>query len=110
MSDFFREQPIDQLQYWKWGLTFFFSGLMSLVTLISIHIWFKVTEYLKISLVFYFVTFVFVFVLAIAGYFVGAFDMVYPLLRKILGIIQSPLPFFFFFVLFYWKEKTDSNH
>lgn len=103
LSNFFREMRPELLLQWKWGLTIFFSVIITLVTTLSLHLWFKSTSFLKIVILFYIILLAVVCTLALFGFLTSSFNNVYFVLRKILGVVQSPLPFFAFFVLFYWS-------
>ncbi len=106
MSDFFRKMTHSELLRWKWGITIVFSVVMTFITVGSIHVWFRSANYLKTTITVYFLAFGLVSLIALIGYLTNFFEQVYPMLRKILGIVQSPLPFFTFFALFYSKNKN----
>ena len=107
LSDFFKNMTNDFLVRWKWGLTVFFSLLMSIVTLLSLYVWFKSISVLKIVGIFYFCLLFVLCLFAIIGYLTHSFNDIYFVLRKIVGVVQSPLPFFAFFTLFYWNFKNS---
>ena len=96
----------DILVKWKWGLTMLFSVIMTFVTILSLYFWFKSIRVLKILGLFYLVLFFIVCLLSWVGYLTNTFNELYFVLRKVLGIVQSPLPFFAFFTLFYWRAKN----
>ena len=103
--DFFKTIRNEELLKWKWGLTMLFSIVMSFVTIGSLYSWFKSLQLLKIVGIVYLILFSIVCILAIIGYSTNSFNDIYFVLRKILGIVQSPLPFFVLFALFYWDIK-----
>lgn len=105
-SDFFQKMDTCLLIKWKWGITIFFSLIMSAITILSLFVWFKSKEALKIILFSYVIFFFLVCFLSIIGFFTNTFNDLYFVLRKILGIVQSPFPFFIFFILFYWSNKN----
>lgn len=104
-SDFFQKMDSERLIFWKWGLTIVFSLVMSMVTIGSLYVWFRSVKMMKISVIIYLVFFSLVCLLMFTGYLADNFNGVYFASRKILGIIQSPLPFFTFFTLFYWSFR-----
>jgi len=107
LSGFFKNMTQDILIKWKWGLTMFFSVIMTFVTLLSLYFWYQSVQLLKIVGLLYLILFALVFLIALIGYLTSSFDVIYFILRKILGIVQSPLPFFAFFALFYWNLKES---
>lgn len=107
LSDFFENMTHELLIKWKWGLTMFFSVVMTFVTILSLYCWYKSIYLLKIVGLFYLVFLLIVCVLSLVGFVTNSFNDLYIVLRKILGLVQSPIPFFVFFVLFYWIEKKD---
>ena len=100
-SDFFKNISIKDLALWKWGLTIFFSIIMSLITLLSLYSWFQSKQLIKLTSLIYLGVFLFVVLLGGIGALLNNFDSVYIILRKILGVVQTPIPFFIFFTLFY---------
>jgi hypothetical protein len=102
--NFFKSIPVTQLNYWKWGVTFFFSALIPIITIISLHSWFQDEAYRKILVLVYIICFSFLILIGVVGILFNCFDLIYFLLRKVLGVVQSPFPFFCFFLLFYNKK------
>lgn len=109
MSDFFKKMSPEYLKKWKWGVTIVFTGLMTIVTVLSLYSWFKSFQLLRLLGWFYLVLFMIVILLAFIGFLTNSFDDIYFVLRKFLGVVQSPLPFFTFFALFYWSTKINDN-
>lgn len=109
--NFFKSIPFEQLVYWKWGVTIFFGGLMPFVTILSLYGWFQNIIYNKILVILYLIGFFFAALIGGVGLLFNCFDSIYFIIRRILGIVQSPVPFFLFFLLFYYLEKSDNtNH
>jgi len=106
-ADYFKGMSRDSLIKWKWTATIVFSFLMSAITICSLYIFFTSFNVLKRVLIIYLIIFIIGFLLAVIGYLTGSFNEVYFVLRKILGIVQSPLPFFAFFVLFYYEKRLS---
>jgi hypothetical protein len=105
LSDFFKGMTPENLSNWKWGLTIFFSLVMTFITIAALYFWFKSIRVLKILGLFYLVLFFVVCLLSLVGYLTNTFNELYFVLRKVLGVVQSPLPFFVFFTLFYSGAK-----
>ena len=106
LSDFCSTMPATQLMQWKWGLTIFFSIAIAGITLLSLYCWFKSYKLLKTAIWFYAVLFLGVGLLALVGVLTHSFDAIYFVLRKALGVVQSPLPLFVFFAFFYWRTTA----
>ena len=107
LSGFFQEKSIAELTEWKWGITLVFSLIMSIITIAALYAWHQSKELFKLTVLIYFIVFLFFVVIAICGMLFGEFSDIYFVLRKGLGVIQSPLPFFGFYVLFY-KMKVSN--
>ena len=105
LADFFQLQTQENLIKWKWVITIFFSSLMSIITMISLRFWFESNKFVKMIGLIYLFTFLFIVLLGMLGFLLGSFNDIYFILRKILGFIQSPIPFFTFFVLIYWSYE-----
>ena len=105
-ADYFMTVPKSELTKWKWGVTIVFSLFMSVLTIISLHSWFKSILYSKLLVSLYLCLFMFVSILGGISYIFNFFDNIYFVLRLILGLVQSPLPFFVFFALFYLLSKN----
>ena len=100
-SDFFKKVSPELLVSWKWGVTVVFSLIMSFITILSLYSWFNSIQVLKIISFFYLGIFAFICLSALIGYLGNSFNDIYFILRKTLGVVQSPIPFFSFFALFY---------
>lgn len=105
-SGLFKNMPTDMLVKFKWGVTLLFSIVMPIITIGTLYVWFKSIDVLRISGLFFLVLLIVVFIFAFGGYMFNSFGEVYFVLRKILGVVQSPLPFFALFTLFYWNFKN----
>ena len=106
---FFEKMSISDLVLWKWGLTVFFSIMITVFTLASLYFWFGSIELLKFTSKLYIFLFSVVTVIALIGFLFNSFQSIYFLLRKILGVVQSPIPFFIFFLLNYQKENNKES-
>ena len=96
LADFFKTLSYSHLIKWKWGITILFSIIMSLITILSLYFWYKSKRLIKLVVYVYLASFLFVCVFGGLGFLFKRFDDVYFVLRKILGVIQSPIPFFVF--------------
>ena len=104
---FFKHKTVDSLIVWKWGITLSFSITMASLTIGSLYSWFKNKPFLKLLVIIYLSTFAFIVMLAGLGFIMNQFDSIYPVLRKLLGVIQSPIPFFSLFLLIYWVKNNE---
>jgi hypothetical protein len=105
--DFFKEMGPSILMRWKWGLTVFFSILITLLTIGSLYSWFGAIEMVKFLSKLYLLLFGGITIIALGGFLLNSFHTVYPGLRKILALVQSPIPFFLFYLFFYQKNKNQ---
>jgi hypothetical protein len=107
---FFKSIALERLVYWKWGVTLFFSVLMPIITILSLYSWFQNKAYRKILVIIYVICFCLLVIIAGIGFLFNCFDSIYFIIRRIIGIIQSPVPFFLFSLLFYHLEiKGGTN-
>ena len=112
-SNFISEIELDQLVYWKWAITLVFSVIIIIFTLSAQYLWFKSMENIKLMIKFYLLLLFIACLLSLSILFIDDYSNIYSLLRKIIGLIQSPLPCFLFFAFFYWdvkNKKTHNNH
>jgi hypothetical protein len=108
--DFFKEMGQSNLIRWKWGLTASFSIAITVLTIGSLFLWFKSLELIKFISMLYLLLFGLMTVVALVGFLLNAFQSVYPLLRKALGLVQSPIPFFVFYLLSVQKNKNKRTN
>lgn len=108
-SDIFQSLTKDQLYLSKWVVSFLFTFLTALLTVFTLHQWFKNNSFTKIIITIYLATSLLTLAVGLIGYFSVGFFQVYPFLRRVFGIIHSPVPFFLFFLLFYLKNKETSS-
>tara|TARA_B100000809_G_scaffold214698_1_gene219615 strand:- start:280 stop:762 length:483 start_codon:yes stop_codon:yes gene_type:complete len=106
---FFKSISVERLVYWKWGVTLFFTILIPVITIVSLYSWFQNKAYRKILVIIYLICFCLLVLIAGIGLLFNCFDSIYFFLRKIIGIVQSPVPFFLFFLVFYQFEKKENQ-
>lgn len=75
----------------KWVFTFIFAFIYLGVTCLLLHFIFARKKYIQIAAFAYGVLFLISFLAAAAGYFFSSFENVYPFVRTLMGIAQSPL-------------------
>jgi len=75
----------------KWVLTFIFSLLYLGITCVFLYILFQTQQYTRIAVFSYALLFAAALSSASAGYFFSSFEAVYPFVRQILGVAQSPI-------------------
>ena len=76
---------------WKWMLTFLFAFIYLGVTCLVLHFIFARKKYLHLAVLAYAVLFLISFLAAGAGYFISSFENVYPYIRTLMGMAQSPV-------------------
>jgi len=87
---------LDQLSMLKWGLTISFILLISALTLFIIILWFNNKKYNRISLFVYLVFYGVITLLTLFLWLVNCYDDYYFVIRKMIGVLQSPIPLFLF--------------
>ena len=105
VTNYFSGMSKETLIKFKWLTTGSFSVLMAGLTIFALHNWFRNNDYTRLLLYLYGLGALIIAVVTIVAQLFGVFDSVYRLLRTIIGINHTPLPFFIFFSLFYWIEK-----
>jgi len=108
-ASFFKGLNKAELYNWKWGISIFFSLIIPIITLLTLYGWFKSKQLLKLLSIIYVIVFTFMLLMTSFSYVFGIFDDIYFVLRKIIGLLQSPLPFFLFFLLFSTLENKKSK-
>lgn len=108
-SEFFRNQNLENLLFWKWMLTISFASIMSLVTILGLHFWFHIKKHTLLVVWIYFIYACLIGTISFIAYLFSGFNVIYPYIRMMLGAVLSPVPFFSFFAIFYFfqhqKEK-----
>ena len=79
------------LLIFKWGLTIVFSILYLVNTSLILFLIFRSRKYVVITLLVYSLLFVVSIVAGAAGFIFTSFENVYPYIRTVLGIAQSPV-------------------
>lgn len=101
---------VKELLILKWVLSVAFISLVATFTYLIIKIWFKNATYTKI------VVYAYAAITSIALSCYGVLSIFslyndyYFILRKILGLAHSPIPFFVLFALFYFLDKKELSH
>ncbi len=103
----FQKMSHHQLILWKWVLTVGFIVAVSGITLVVIYLWFRDVNFLKTSLWVYGFLFIVLVILFSIFKLTNTFEQNYFILRKLIGVMHSPLLLFIFFTLFYYLEKKQ---
>lgn len=103
----FQKMDTSQLILWKWVLTVGFIVAVSGITLVVIYFWFRDVNFLKTSLWVYGFLFTVLVILFSIFKLTNTFEQNYFILRKLIGVMHSPLLLFIFFTLFYYLEKKQ---
>ena len=108
-ADFFIGLPKEQLIKWKWIVSISFTFSIAVLTIFSLHNWFRDVMYTKRIVNLYLFLTVFLILMGLVSYLLNSFNDIYPFLRRVFGVIHSPIPFFMLFLLIYWKKKQSEN-
>ena len=80
-----------KLSLLKWTLTFVFSILYLANTSALLYALFRSAKYIWIAVFAYILIFTVAFAVSIGGYLISSFENVYPFVRTVMGIAQSPI-------------------
>ena len=80
-----------KLFIWKWPLTFAFAVAYLAITVLFLRILFSEKKYIQIALLIYAFLFSVAFIVSASGYVFFSFEKVYPFVRTIMGVAQSPI-------------------
>lgn len=75
----------------KWGLTFLFTLLYFALTCAFLFILFHSKKYIRLAVFVYAVLVAVAFIASAAGYLISSFENIYPYVRTVMGIAQSPI-------------------
>ncbi|MBV6485011.1 MAG: hypothetical protein KFKLKKLM_01558 [Flavobacteriales bacterium] len=104
--DVLNSYPVEKLGMLKWVLSISFIFVIALTTFFALHLWFKKKQYDKITMWFYFLTFILIALLVVFTKVFGVFDNMYFILKKIISFLQSPLPLFILFSVYFYITKS----
>jgi hypothetical protein len=88
----------------KWPLTFLFSLVYLGIFCLLIHYIFSKKKYLQLTVLIYLLLFFISFITAATGYLFFSMEKVYPFIRTIMGITQSPIVAMILVPAFLWNE------
>ncbi len=94
----------------KWGLTFFFSLVFTVLTLLIIHVYFKTKSYNRITIAIYSILFFVAFLIALIGIILGQLNSLYTISRFIAGLLQYPLLSLIIFTFFYFFNRLPKSN
>lgn len=89
----------------KWGLTFLFSAVLMLLTILVVQIYFSTQKYFKLVFSIYGLICIVAIVFYAVGLLFNILESTYPITRYLIGLPQSPLLCFLVFIVVYFKEK-----
>jgi hypothetical protein len=101
----FNDFLIPELTKWKWIVSIFFTVTISLLTIFSLYNWFKDLDYTNFMIKLYLIVASVVGFVSLIAFLMNSFNAVSPFLRRIFGVIHSPIPLFIFFLLYLAKTK-----
>ena len=91
----------------KWVLTFVFSILYFINTCAVLFVVFQSKKYFRIALLSYVFLFSVAFLTAATGYFISSFANIYPFIRTIMGVAQSPVVMMVLIPACFFNEKNS---
>jgi len=97
------------LFYLKWGLTFIFSLLFCLFTLLLVNFYFKSKSFNKLTIITYAVLFICSLFISLLGFLFDQFNSFYTISRVIAGLLQYPLLSLIIFTMFYFIKKLHNE-
>lgn len=100
----------DHLMILKWGLTFFCSTLYLGITSVFLFLIFHSRKYAGVAVVVYLLIFLIALLVGLVGFLTTSFWNVYPLVRSILGIAQSPIVLMILIPACYINEIQMTNN
>ncbi|MBQ21001.1 MAG: hypothetical protein CMD31_09625 [Flavobacteriales bacterium] len=104
--EYFASFSIEKLSLLKWILSIAFIAIMITTSYVALHFWYEKKQYNKITGWFYSVVIVVLLLLVVVTKVTGVFDDAYVLLRKMIGFLQSPLPLFILFSIYFYLSKS----
>ncbi|MBW6481552.1 MAG: hypothetical protein K0B10_00695 [Vicingaceae bacterium] len=103
---YFASFSIQKLSTLKWVLSIVFIVVMIATSYGALHFWYEKKQYNKITSWFYLVIIVVLLFLVVVTKATGVFNDAYVLLRKMIGFLQSPLPLFILFSMYFYLSKS----
>ena len=77
--------------FWKWPLTIGFACLYFGATCLFLHLLFARKQYFRLTVFAYTLLFTVSIIASAVGYLTSSFENVYPFVRAIMGVAQSPI-------------------
>jgi hypothetical protein len=106
--DYFDSFSLEKLSLLKWVFSIVFIVVIAVASFFALHFWFEKKQYNKITGWFYSVIIAVLLFLVVGAKLTGVFNDTYVILRKMIGFLQSPLPLFTLFsVYFYLANSVD---
>ena len=97
-----------KLSVLKWTLTFVFSVLYLILTSTLLYVLFQSAKYIWLAVFTYVLLFAVSFSAAIGGYLISSFQNVYPFVRTVMGIAQSPVVMIILIPACFLNEQKES--
>lgn len=104
--DYFTSFSLEKLSLLKWVFSIIFIVVIAGTSFFALHLWFEKKQYNKITSWVYLVVIAVLLLLVVATKVTGVFDDAYVILRKVLGFLQSPLPLFILFSMYFYLDKS----
>ena len=103
----FKGFSVPVLKILKWALTGFFVFLITFLSVLGVDIYYGNRIFTIIFVKVYLFVFLFVIAIGVVGFTLNSYEDYYPVLRKLIGLIQSPIPFFMMFVVYHYLGKDS---
>lgn len=106
--DYFTTFSLEKLSLLKWVFSIVFIIVIAGTSFLALHLWFEKKQYNKITGWVYLVVIAVLLLLVVVTKLTGVFNDTYVILRKMIGFLQSPLPLFILFsIYFYLANSVD---
>jgi len=106
---FLMDWEISKIIVLKWILTFLFSFLFFLITYFIVKIYFQKKEFNHTVIYTFVGLFIISSILFTIGEIFGVYEILYSIIRTIMGMVQSFMPLMILFVLFKFLPPSKYN-
>ena len=94
---------------WKWPLTFLFFVLYLAFTGAMLHVIFESKKTIWLAVIFYGSLLIVSFIASAFGYLFFSFEKIYPFVRTVMGIAQSPIVLMILMAACFFTLKTNGK-
>jgi len=104
--NYFDSFSLEKLSLLKWVFSIIFIVVIAGTSFFALHLWFEKKQYNKITGWVYLVVIAILLLLVVVTKLTGVFNDTYVILRKMIGFLQSPLPLFILFSMYFYLTKS----